>query len=155
MKLPKSGLAALALAATLSVPAAWAASSASSAASDSVSTSVGSISGSFERSSDSSSKGKNVAAGEYKVIEVAAAPERADDVRLKLQAVQGSGAEGEFFLYVPRAALQRHGLDAGQVLSARTRPYGVEFALGAPRQAFFLLMDDAWFRELRTTPVTL
>lgn len=145
-------LAALALAVAL--PAA-ATSSASSAASDSASTSVGSLSTSVEKSSASSSKGKDVAAGEYKVIEVAAAERRPDDLRLTLRAVEGSGAEGEFFLYVPRAALARHGVDAGEVLSARPRPYGVEFALGTPRQAFFLVMDDAWYRELRTTPVAL
>ena len=128
-------------------------SSVSSAVSNSVSASVGSLSTSLESSSGSSSRGKDVAAGDYKVIEVAAAPGREGQVRVKLQAVAGSGAEGEFFLYLPQAALAQRDLASGQVLSARTRPYGVEFAHGEPRQAFFLLMDDDWFRELRTRVV--
>lgn len=131
------------------------ASSASSAGSSASSASIGSISTSIENSSKSSSQGTEVAAGDYRVLEIAAVPGRPDELRLRLEAVAGSGAEGEFFLYVPRATLAPHGELAGQVVSARTRPYGIEFALGAPRQAFFLVLDDAWYRELRTTPVTL
>lgn len=145
-------VAAALLAGALPLPA-RADSSASSAVSNSVSASVGSLSTSVERSSDSSSKGKNVAAGDYRVIEVAAAPGREGQMRVRLQAVAGSGAEGEFFLYLPPATLAQGGIATGQVVSARTRPYGVEFAQGEPRQAFFLLMADDWFRELRTRVV--
>ena len=99
-----------------------------------------------------------MAEGAYRVIEVAAVEARPGDLRLTLRA-DASGPESssgdEFFLYVPRAAVEQRGLAAGQVLHASTRPYGVEFALGTPRQAFFLLMDDTWYRELRTTAVTL
>jgi hypothetical protein len=148
----------LALAAlTVATPAAatGSASSASSATSSASMASIGSLSNSVERSSASSTQGTNVAAGDYRVVEVADADHRPQAMRLTLQAVAGSGAEGEFYLWVPRDTLARHGVDAGQVLTARTRPYGIEFAHGNPRQAFFLVMDDAWYRELRTTPVTL
>jgi hypothetical protein len=136
-------------------PARASGSSASSASSDAASASVGSLSTSFETSSKSSTGDKEVAAGDYRLIEVAESTTRPDAVRLKLEAVPGTGATGEFFLHVPRVTAERHAVAAGQVVSARTRPYGVEFALGAPRQAFFLLVDDAWHRELRTTVVTL
>lgn len=149
---PSLAAALVAVLAVASAPA-WAASSTSSAVSDSASTSVGSLSNSFERSSDSSSKGKDVAAGDYKVIDVAAAPGREGDLRVRLQAVDGSGAEGEFFLYLPPAAVAQGAIAPGHVVSARTRPYGVEFAAGERREAFFLLMADDWFRELRTRVV--
>ncbi len=136
-------------------PAHASGSSASSASSEAGSASVGSLSTSFETSSASSTGGEKVATGDYRLLEVAESAGRPDAVRLKLQAVPGTGATGEFFLHVPRVTAERHGVATGQVVSASTRPYGVEFALGAPRQAFFLLMDDAWYRELRTTAVRI
>ena len=136
-------------------PARASGSSASSASSEAGSASVGSLSTSLETSSNSSTGGKEVAAGDYRLIEVADSAGRPDAVRLTLQAVPGTGAAGEFYLHVPRVTAERHGVAAGQLVNARTRPYGVEFALGAPRQAFFLLMDDAWYREMRTTVVTI
>ncbi|HPP83438.1 MAG TPA: hypothetical protein PLZ50_07725 [Rubrivivax sp.] len=116
----------------------------------------------LQHSSDGSSRHDDVAAGEYRIVDIAAAPAhgtssdgagRTAVMRLHLQAVAGSGAEGEFFLYVPQDALTQAGLVAGRVVSARTRPYGVEFAHGQAREAFFLLLADDWFRELRTQAV--
>jgi hypothetical protein len=155
--LPATLLAAmLALAASLDAsPALASGSSASSASSEAGSASLGSISTSFEASSASSPGGGKVAAGEYQLLEVASSDARPDALRLKLQALAGTGAEGEFVLHVPRVTAERHGVAAGQVVSARHRPYGVEFALGTPRQAFFLLVDDDWYREMRTTVVRL
>jgi hypothetical protein len=136
-----------------------AASSASSASSDSVSTSVGSVSTSFEKSSDSSSKGKDVAAGDYKVIEMAAAPNRPGMARMKLQAVAKTGAEGEFFLYLPQEAADQSRLQPGSVITANARPYGLEFAHASTatttRKPFFLVLADEWFRELQTKVVSL
>ena len=136
-------------------PARASGSSASSASSEAGSASVGSLSTSFEASSKSSTGDEKVSAGDYRLIEVAESAGRPDALRLKLQAVPGTGAAGEFFLHVPRVTAERHGVASGQVVSASERPYGIEFALGAPRQAFFLLMDDAWYRELRTTVVRI
>lgn len=147
-------LAATALLATASLPA-RAASSAASSASDSVSTSVGSVSDSIQGSSDSSSKKKDVAAGDYKVIEMAAAPNRPGMVQLKLLAVNEQNLDNAFFLTVPERVAEEGRLAAGQVVAARTRPYGMEFAKADNGQAFFLVLHDEWYRELRTTAVVL
>ncbi len=136
------------------VPA-LAGSSASSASSEGGSASVGSLSTSIQKSSNSSSKGTDVAAGEYTVIEVAAAPDRPGTVRVTLQAVADSSADGEFFLYLPQAAADQGQLAAGQIVTASPRPYGLEFAKGEPRLAFFLVLGDDWYRELQTRVVTL
>jgi len=116
---------------------------------------VGSISGSVEKSSGSSSKATDVAEGDYRVIDLAAVPERPGIVRMKLQALAGQGAEGEFFLSLPQEAVDRSGLAQGHIVTARQRPYGVEFASGQTRQAFFLVLSDDWYRELQTRAVAL
>jgi hypothetical protein len=132
-----------------------AASSTSSAASDSVTTSVGSLSGSVEQSSASSSGDKKVAEGDYRIIDMAAAADRPGVVRMRLLALADRGAEGEFFLYVPQAALDGTPLAQGGTVTARHKPYGVEFAVTQTRQAFFLALADEWFKELQTTAVVL
>jgi hypothetical protein len=149
---------ALALAALLlgaaALPA-MAASSTASAASDSLTTSVGSASGSIQKSSDSSSTDNKVADGDYKIIDVATLAERPGTLRMKLQAVADRGADGEFFLYLPQPAFEQSRLAQGDIVSARQRPYGLEFAHGQTRQAFFLVLSDDWYRELNTTAVVL
>lgn len=132
----------------------FAASSAASSASDSVATSVGSFSGSIQQSSASSSKTTGVAAGDYTVIHAAAVADRPGLVRLTLQPMAG-GTQGGFDLLVPQPVFADSGLAVGGTVSARERPYGLEFAQGEPRQAFFLVLADAWYRELQTTPVAL
>ena len=131
------------------VPA-GAASSTSSAVSDGVSASVGSLSTSLEHSSNSSSKDDKVADGEYTLIEVAAAALRPGQVRLTLQR-----ADQTFFLYVPQDTVRLGGLAAGQVVAARQRDFGVEFAAGEPRRAFFLALHDGWLPELQTRALSL
>jgi hypothetical protein len=74
---------------------------------------------------------------------------------LQLQHVAIAGEEGALTLTLPRAAFEQGGLSAGQIVAARHRPYGVEFARADTREAFFLVLDDAWYRELGTHPVTL
>jgi hypothetical protein len=142
---------ALALAAALAGPAA-ATSSAVVSVSDSLSTSVDSISRSVKKSSDSSSR-TVVGQGDYRVIQVAQADSGSQEVTL--QAVPGTGASGEFTLLMPDKAVQHGGVVVGQVVSARERPYGVEFARADTRAAFFLLLEDAWYRELQSVAVTL
>jgi hypothetical protein len=71
-------------------------------------------------------------------------------VRLTLQ------GEGEtLFLYVPQETVRLGGLATGQVVAARQRTFGVEFAAGEPRRAFFLALRDGWLPELQTRAVTL
>jgi len=137
-------------AATLSM----AASSTSSAASDSIGASVGSVSGSFQKSSDSSSR-TTTAEGDYKIIEMAAAPDRPGMLRLKLQAFADRSADGEFFLILPQEVVAQTRLAPGGIVTAHQRPYGTEFAQGEPQQAFYLVLSDEWYRELQTRPVVL
>ncbi len=128
----------------------------STSISDSISTAVGSVSTSLKKSSQSVSGDDKVADGDYKVIEVATLADQPGMVRLKLQAVaQQATPEGEYFLTVPQKAVDAHGVAEGQVLAAHNRPYGVEFAAADTRKAFFLVLDDAWYRELSVKPVLL
>ena len=142
---------ALALAAAFAGPAA-ATSSAVASASDSLSTSVDSLSRSIKKSSDSSSR-TVVGQGDYRVIHMAQGEAGSQEVTL--QAVPGTGGSGEFTLRVPDKAVLQGGLLPGQVVSARERPYGLEFARADTRVAFFLLLEDAWYRELPSVAVTL
>jgi len=148
----------LALAALITCAAAvpaWAdpASSASSASST-ASQSVGSISGSIQRSSNSST-GNTVAEGDYRIIEVADVADQPGTMRMKLQAVKDIGADGEFFLYVPHQVVEQGRLAAGAVVTARNKPYGMEFAHAKTLKGFFMALKDDWYRELQTRPVTL
>jgi len=131
------------------------ASAGASSASESVGFSIGSISGSVQKSSGSSSKTTDVAEGEYRVIDVAAVPERPGIVRLKIQALAEPGTDGEVFLYLPREAVEKSHLAEGNVVFARQRTYGIEFADGRTRQAFFLVLSDDWYLELQTKAVQL
>ncbi len=157
---PMRGLAAAAalLLAAAAMPA-LAASSASSAVSDSIGTSMGSISNSIQKSSDSSSsKDDKVAEGDYRIIEVAAAPERPGTVRLKLQPVAdkaGGGKGGEFFLFMPQEAFEQSHLAAGHVVSAKPRAYGLQFTYVNSQKAFFLVLDDEQYRDLQTKVVQI
>jgi hypothetical protein len=117
---------------------------------------VGSLSDSIRNSSNSSSGDeKKVAEGEYRVVELAQASEQPGQLRVRLQALDAHAADGEFVLVLPQAAAEQAGLAQGQVVAARQRPYGVEFSKGEPRQAFFLVLEDAWYRELQTRVVQL
>jgi hypothetical protein len=131
------------------------ASSAASSASEGMSASIGSISGSVQKSSGSSSRATDVAEGNYEVIDVAAVPERPGIVRLKMQAQADHGAGGEVFLFLPQGVVDQSHLAQGRIVLARQRPYGVEFADGRTQQAFFLVLDDDWYRELHTKAVEL
>jgi len=133
-----------ALAAAIAIPAqaGSSASSASSAGSD--------ISGSISNSISGSSKSSNgddkkVAAGQYRVIDVAEVAGKPGTTRLKLQ-----NEGNEFFLDLPKAALAQRALPTGSLVQVNERPYGYEFAYADTRQAFFLALDDAWQPELRS-----
>jgi hypothetical protein len=143
-----------ALLAALSAPVAAAELSASSASSAS-SSSVGSVSTSLGASSDGSSKKTNqVAEGEYRILGVAALADKPGMVQLTLQALATPAAE-PVLVRLPEAALQRHRLAAGDQVAALHRPYGLELARADDRTAFFLVLEDAWFRELTPHAVNL
>jgi hypothetical protein len=110
---------------------------------------------SSERSSDSSSRTQRVAEGQYTIIDLLAVPERPGLVRLRLQAQDRPAADGEILLYLPRQTVEESRLSAGQTVAARQRPYGMEFAHADTQRAFYLVLDDDWWRELASNPVML
>lgn len=146
-----AGLALLPLALAGPAQAESIASSASSAGS----ASVGSLSDSVTGSSKSSSGETRVAAGDYRVIEVAERSDRPGTLQLKLQAVAHPDDTGTLWLTLPRQALAQRALAAGDLVSARQRPYGLEFAHAPAGEPFFLVLADDWHRELAPRRVTL
>jgi hypothetical protein len=153
----QASVAIVALLAASSMPT-MAASSATSLLYQSIGTSVGSLSDSVTRSSNGSSQGGRVAGGQYKLLEVASAPDRPEVVLLKILALtptEGATGSGELVLALPKATFEKSGLLAGDVIAAREKAYGVEFANGKTQQAFFLVLNDDTYRELASTPVVL
>jgi type IV secretory pathway TrbL component len=141
-----------AIAAALAAPAY--ADSVASSASSAGSASSGSISDSIGGSSNSSNRDKKVAAGEYRVIDVAQAPAKANTTRLTLRPVAG-GAAQDFTLDVPNRALAARTVGAGELVQVKEREYGYEFAYADSKQAFFLALQDGWYRELGSRQVTI
>jgi hypothetical protein len=123
------------------------ASSAGSASSGSISDSVGS-------SSDSSTDDNKVAAGQYRVIDIAQAPAKANTTRMTLRAVAG-GPSQEFYLDVPNRALAERGVSTGELVQVNNRAYGYEFAHADTQRPFFLALQDDWYRELGSKQVTI
>jgi len=134
---------------------AFADSSIASSASDSISTSFAKLSDSLSNSSASSSPGQHQAKGDYKVIDVAEVDGRPNMLRLRLQPLEPAQQGGEVQLVLPRQAAEAGHVARDTVVSALERPYGVAFATSPQHEAFFLALDDAWARELRTNAVTL
>ncbi|HZX27258.1 MAG TPA: hypothetical protein VFF16_09325 [Telluria sp.] len=130
------------------------ADSIASSASSAGSASSGSISDSIGGSSNSSHNDKRVAAGEYRVIDIAQAPGKAEKTRLTLRA-DADGAVREFYLDVPDRALAGRAIAKGALVQVNERPYGYEFAQADTKSAFFLALRDDWYRELGSHPVTL
>lgn len=155
MKTLKLGLCPLAVVLMALASPARAASSAASASSEGASASVGSVSTSFEKSSASSRKGKDVAAGEYRVIDVAAAADRPGHVRLQLQALAAGAEDNDVVLILPQAAAAQALVAVGEQVSVLQRPYGLEFARADTQQAFFLVLHDNWYRELQTKALSI
>ena len=135
---------ALALAAA---PAAQADSFVSSAA-RAGSASSGSVSDSLKQSSGSSSGGERRAEGRYRVTEVA----QADAGRLRLKLAREGDDTVE--LTLPAQALAARAVNVGDEVQATPQPYGVAFAHADTGRAFFLVLEDAWHRELAARVVT-
>jgi hypothetical protein len=144
-------LAPVALAFAAAAMPAFAASTAASSASSTSSASIGSLSDSIQNSSDASSRPARTAQGDYQVTAVAAVDDKPGMLRVTLQAA----AQGDetFDLLLPQKAALAGGVAVGQVVHAAARPYGVEFARADNREAFFLVLQDEWYRELASNPV--
>ena len=141
----------LVLITTLALAAATAAQADSfvSSAAGAGSASSGSVSESFKQSSGSSSGGERHAEGRYRVTEVARA-EEAGKLRLTLRR---DGAE-PVELTLPRQALDARAVNVGDEVQATPQPYGTAFAHADTGQAFYLVLEDAWHRELAARVVT-
>lgn len=138
------------LSATMVLPV-LAASSLASTSSEGSSASVGSLSDSIQGSSNSSA-GTKVAEGPYRVIDVAMAPDAAGRMQVRLAAVRG---EQTFVLLLPETTAAQAQLAAGDIVQVRERGYGLQFARADAREPFFLVLEDARWRELQSRPVTL
>ncbi len=133
-----------------------------SSASSASSTSVGSSSASIGKSSDSSNSSSRdkVAQGHYTVMEVA---ELADQptmlrVRVQPQTVDRTALVSSFDLVLPRQAAAQGQLAVGQTIAAEHRPYGLAFSAVTTTgnvSPFFLVLDDNWYRELKSHPVVI
>jgi hypothetical protein len=129
------------------------ADSVASSASSAGSASSGSISDSIGASSNSSNHDRRVAAGPYRVIEVAQAPGKPGATRMLLRAVADAGRE--FTLDVPDRALAARHVLAGDTVQVSERVYGYEFAYADNAQPFFLALQDDWYRELASRKVAI
>ncbi|MFT7722175.1 MAG: hypothetical protein QM788_05020 [Roseateles sp.] len=136
-------IAALALAAAT----AQASSTATSSAADAGSSASGSVSDSLQASSGSSTGGDKRAEGRYRVTDVA----QADAGRLRLTLDRPGAAPVQ--LTLPRQALAARAVHVGDEVQATPQPYGVAFAHADTGQAFYLVLEDAWHRELAARPV--
>lgn len=133
------------------------ATSLTSSASSAGSASSGSISDSIGASSNSSGGDDRVAAGAYRVIDVAQAPAKADTTRMTLRAVAAgpAGAVREFTLDVPNRALAERAVGKGELVQVNAREYGYEFAHADTRRSFFLALQDDWYRDLASRKVAI
>jgi type IV secretory pathway TrbL component len=129
------------------------ATSFTSSASSAGSASSGSISDSIGASSNSSSDDRRVAAGDYRVIDIAQAPAKPDTTRLTLRAAAGPARE--FTLDVPNRALAERGVNKGELVQVSERVYGFEFAHADTKRSFFLALQDDWYRDLASRKVTI
>jgi hypothetical protein len=124
--------------------------------SKSVSDSVGSVSDSISTSSESSTEEKKTAQGPYEVMEVQQVAGKANTVRLSLRALLPGVADIQ--LTLPQQAYERGNIGVGSVIEAQGRDYGVAFAARTATgagQPFFLVLNDAVYREFDAHRVTL
>ena len=124
-----------------------------SSASTTASSAGSSASTSLEASSGSSRNGKTAAAGDYRVEAVSVAADRPGMVRLALQPTADDGQRAAFVLVLPQRTAEQQRLVRGDTVSVRERAYGFEFTRADTQQAFYLVLDDAWQRELDARPV--
>ena len=136
---------------TLGVSDVQASDSGASSASSAASKGIGSLSDSLQGSSNSSSGKERVAQGRYQIIDVAAAPGADGRVQVALQINQ----DAPVLLKLPQHIAQQAGLTKGVWVDVQHRDFGLAFAVAQAREPFFLVLDDAWQRELDSRPVVI
>ena len=128
------------------------AESIASSASSAGSASSGSVSDSLSSSSNSSHNGNRVADGDYRIIQIAATPERAGRTRVTMQA---EDPEQRIVLDLPQSTFEQQQLAVGDAMYAHNRVYGIEFGRADNRQPFYLVLADEWHGELASRPLSL
>ena len=124
-----------------------------SSASSAGSASSGSVSDSLAGSSNSS-KGddRRRADGNYQIIDIDHTPGRAGSTRVAMQA---GDPQQRIVLDLPQEVFAKQGLARGDFVHAKNRSYGLEFARADTREAFFLVLEDAVYKELAARKVSL
>lgn len=127
-------------------------SSVGSSASSAGSASLKGSSNSIEGSSNSSARDTTalVKDGDYRVAAIAPGNE-AGTLRLALEP-QGQANAEPVVLTLPAQAFGAQAPVVGDLVQARQRAYGVQFARA--EQPFFLVLADAWSAELGSRPIT-
>jgi hypothetical protein len=123
-----------------------------SSASSAGSASSGSVSDSLQGSSHSSTGGDRRADGNYQIIDIDQTPGRAGSTRIAMQA---GDPQQRIVLDLPEAVFAKQRLARGDFVHAQNRSYGIEFARADNRQPFFLVLEDAVYKELAARKVTL
>lgn len=136
---------------TLGVSSAQASDSGASSASSAASKGIGSLSDSLQGSSNSSSGKERMAQGRYQIIDMATAPGADGRVQVALQINQ----DAPVLLKLPQHIAQQAGLARGVWVDVQHRDFGLAFAVAQAREPFFLVLDDAWQRELDSRPVVI
>ena len=119
---------------------------------DSFTSSASSAGSASSGSSKSSSGGEKVAAGDYRIIDVAQTPGRAGSARI---ALQGDRPEQRIVLDLPQTVVDKQGLGRGDLVNVQHREYGLAFARGDSRQAVYLVIADDVYDELKARRVTI
>ncbi|SFB01291.1 hypothetical protein SAMN04515620_11268 [Collimonas sp. OK607] len=140
------------LAAAISVTLHAHAESFTSSAASAGSASSDSVSASLHGSSNSSTGGDKTADGNYRIIDVAAAPDRVGITRVTMQV---DDSQQRIVLDMPHAIVEKQSLGRGDLVHAQHRVYGFEFARGDTQEAFYLVLADEWYNELAARPVSL
>jgi hypothetical protein len=123
-----------------------------SSASSAGSASSGSVSDSLAGSSNSSKGDNRRADGNYQIIDIDHTPGRAGSTRVAMQA---GDPQQRIVLDLPEEVFAKQGLARGDFVHAQNRSYGLEFARADTREAFFLVLEDAVYKELAARKVTL
>jgi hypothetical protein len=66
-----------------------------------------------------------------------------------------AGTVQDFYLDVPDRALAERRVENGELIQVTVRTYGYEFAHADTHRAFFLALQDDWYRELGSRQVTI
>nr|WP_315466087.1 hypothetical protein [uncultured Rhodoferax sp.] len=115
--------------------------------------SIGGLSTSVTTLSNASSTATGVAQGDYTLVEVVAMADRPDMVRLALANVDREQSSSDVYVYLPAQTYLDAGLQAGNIITAKQRSYGIELARATDNKTFFLIVDDHVLNELKSTPV--